>query len=84
VRSIFHTVKDRISPRSPAAPRSGMTSRSVKDCRVGRKKCALLAMTNLIGFAGKRNGFQNETLEKQCGASPRKNGRIKEKRPFSK
>ena len=35
-------------------------------------------MTNLIGFAGKRNGFQNETLEKQCGASPRKNARIKQ------
>ena len=33
---------------------------------------ALLAMTNLIGFAGKRNGFQNETLEKRCGASPRR------------
>ena len=32
---------------------------------------ALLAMTNLIGFAGKRNGFQNETLEKRCGATPR-------------
>ena len=71
VRSIFHTIKDRISRRSPAALRSGMPSRSVKDCRVGRKKCALLAMTNLIGFAGKRNGFQNETFEKRCGASPR-------------
>ncbi len=35
------------------------------------QKCALLAMTNLIGFAGKRNGFQNETFEKRCGASPR-------------
>ena len=41
-------------------------------------------MTNLIGFAGKRSGFQNETLEKRCGASPRKNDRIKEKRPFPK
>ena len=48
------------------------------------QKCALLAMTNLIGFAGIRNGFQNETLEKRCGASPRKNGRIKQKRPFPK
>ena len=36
-------------------------------------------MTNLIGFAGKRNGFQNETLEKRCGATPRKNDRIKQK-----
>ena len=53
MRSIFHTIKDRISLRSLAVPRSGMANRSVKDCRVGRKKCALLAMTNLIGFAGK-------------------------------
>ena len=40
---------------------------------------ALFAMTNLIGVAGKRNGFQNETLEKRCGAPPRKNDRIKQK-----
>ena len=39
---------------------------------------ALLAMTSLIGFAGKRNGFQNETFEKRCGAAPRKNDRIKQ------
>ena len=43
--------------------RSGMTNRSVKDCRVGRKNCALLAMTNLVGFAEKRNKFRNETFE---------------------
>ena len=36
-------------------------------------KCALLAMTNLVGFAGKRNNFRNETFEKRCGAIPRKN-----------
>ena len=29
--------------------RYGMTNRIVKDCRVGRKNCALLAMTNLVG-----------------------------------
>ena len=52
--------------------RYGMTNRSVKDCRVGRKNCALLAMTNLVGFAGKRNNFRNETFEKRCGAIPRK------------
>ena len=52
--------------------RSGMTNRSVKDCRVGRKSCALLAMTNLIGFAGKRNNFRNKTFERRCGATPRK------------
>ena len=40
-----------------------MANRSVKDCRVGRKNCALLAMTNLVGFAGKRNDFRNETFE---------------------
>ena len=44
----------------------------VKDCRVGRKSCALLAMTRLIGFAGKRNNFRNETFERRCGATPRK------------
>ena len=26
-------------------------------------KCALLAMTNLMGFAEKRNGFQNEKFQ---------------------
>ena len=82
--SIFHTIKGRISPRCPAASRSRMPSRSVKDCRVGRKKWALLAITDLIGVAGKRNSFQNETLEKRCGAPPRKNDRIKQKRPFPK
>ncbi|MDY4231652.1 MAG: hypothetical protein SOX74_06180 [Candidatus Faecousia sp.] len=29
----------------PTTFRYGMANRSVKDCRVGRKKCALLAMT---------------------------------------
>ena len=29
--------------------RFGMTNRIVKDCRVGRKSCALLAMTESIG-----------------------------------
>ena len=33
---------------------------------------ALLAMTNLIGFAGKRNNFRNETFEKRCEATQRK------------
>ena len=35
-------------------------------------KCALLAMTNLVGFAGKRNNFRNETFEKRCEAIPHK------------
>ena len=30
--------------------RFGMTNRFVKDCRVGRKKCALLAMTESVGL----------------------------------
>ena len=30
--------------------RYGMTNRFVKDCRVGRKKCALLAMTESLGL----------------------------------
>ena len=55
-----------------AIVRSGMANRFVKDCRVGRKSCALLAMTRLIGFAGKRNNFRNETFERRCGAIPRK------------
>ena len=56
----------------PTIVRFGMTNRFVKDCRVGRKSCALLAMTRLIGFAGKRNNFRNETFESRCGATPRR------------
>ena len=56
----------------PTIVRSGMANRSVKDCRVGRKSCALLAMTNLVGFAGKRSNFRNEMFERRCGAIPRK------------
>ena len=55
-----------------AVLRSGVPVRSVKDCRVGRKKCALLAMTESVCFSEKRSGFQNETLEKRRGTSPRK------------
>ena len=47
----------------PTIVRSGMTNRFVKDCRVGRKNSALLAMTNLVSFAGKRNNFRNKTFE---------------------
>ena len=43
------------------------------------QKCALLAMTNLVGFAEKRSSFWNETFEKRCGAAPRKNDFIKQK-----
>ena len=73
----------------PAIFRFGMANRIVKDCRVGRKECALLAMTNLVGFAGNRNNFRNETFEKRCGAKPQKDNRKRitakiEKRLFSK
>ena len=68
----FTCPKGKFHCAAPAVPRSGIPSRSVKDCRVGRKKCALLAMTRLIGFAGKRNGFQNETFEKRCRAEQRR------------
>ena len=56
----------------PTIFRYGMANRFVKDCRVGRKSCALLAMTNLVGFAGKRNNFRNETFEKRCETTLRK------------
>ena len=90
VRSIFHTIKDRISRRSHTRLKDefhrAALPRLVPGCRLVPSKIAasgaknaLLAMTNLIWIAGKRNGFQNETLEKRCGASPRKNDRIKQK-----
>ena len=47
----------------------------VPGCRLVPFKIAaslsLLAMTNLVGFAGKRNKFRNETFEKQCEATLR-------------
>ena len=79
-----------------AIARSGMANRFVKDCRVGRKNCALLAMTNLIGFAGKRNDFRNETFENGAisgtkrlkdemrGDTAQKTTAKNEKRPLSK
>ena len=82
VRSIFHTIKDRISRRSHTRLKDDFhcaaLPRLVPGCRLVPSKIAasgaraLLAMTNLIGFAGKRNGFQNESLEKRCGAAPRR------------
>ena len=62
-----------------------MTNRSVKDCRVGRKKCALLAMTNLIGFVG--NGAISGTKrlkDEMRGDTAQKIVAKNEKRPFSK
>ena len=34
------------------------------------QKCALLAMTNLVGFAGKQSNLRNETFERRCRALP--------------
>ena len=44
-----------------AVPRSGMPSRSVKDCRVGRTRPPRNDITE--GFVGKWNGFRNEKFE---------------------
>ena len=57
-------------PRNHSSFRDGKSLR----LRLPRRaqKCALLAMTNLVGFAGKRSNFRNETFEKRCGATPRK------------
>ena len=64
--------------------------RFVPGCRLAPIKIAasgaraLLAMTNLAGFAEKRNIFWNETFEKRRRAASRKNDFIKQKRVFSK
>ena len=52
----------RISLRSPAVPRSGMPSRSVKDCRVGRKRPPRNDKSGRFCWKTKR--FQNETFDK--------------------
>ena len=56
-----------------------MPFRSVSDCRVGRNECALLAMTNLAGFAEKQNGFQNEKFQI---LAERYRAKSPQKRPF--
>ena len=38
-------------------------------------------MTNLVGFAGKRNNFRNERLKDDAERYRAKNSRINEKRP---
>ena len=66
--SIFHTIKDRISPRSHTRLKDefhrAAPPRLVPGCRFVPFKIAaslsLLAMTNLVGFAEKRNSFWNE------------------------
>ena len=89
VRSIFHTIKDRISRRSHTRLKDefhrAALPRLVPGCRLVPSKIAasgienaLLAMTESVGFSEKRDSFQNETFEKRCGAAPRKNDRIKQ------
>ena len=56
VRSILRTAKGRISLRSLAVPHSGMPSRSVKDCRVGRTRPPRND-TKLAGFMKKPASF---------------------------
>ena len=79
--SIFHTIKDRISPRGHTRQKAELhcaaLPRLVPGCRFVPFKIAaslsLLAMTNLVGFAEKRNNFWNEkvsiTAELHCAAS---------------
>jgi len=50
----------------------GWQIESLKIAASGAKNCAFLAMTNLVGFAGKRSNFRNETFERRCEATPRK------------
>ena len=82
VRSIFHTVKGRISRRSHTRLKDefhcAALPRLVPGCRLVPSKIAasgienaLLAMTESVCFSEKRNSFKNEMFEKQCGASPR-------------
>ena len=72
---ITGTVRRTISPIPLSPPRFQIPVRSVSSCFVPGWQIvpfkiaasgahALLAMTNLIGFVGKRNYFRNETFGK--------------------
>ena len=64
-------------PRFCFVPRNHSSLRNDKSIRQRlprrAQKCALLAMTNLVGFAEKRNNFRNETFEKRRRAEPKNN-----------
>ena len=83
VRSIFHTIKDRISRRSHTRLKDefhrAALPRLVPGCRLvpfqiaaSGIENALLAMTKSLGFAGKRNDFRNGTFERRSAATLRK------------
>ena len=91
---ITGTVKRAIPPSPLSPPDFQIPVRSVSPCFVPGCRLvpskiaasgarALLAMTNLVDFAGKRNNFRNETFEKRYRAIPRKNcaRRGKDKKP---
>ena len=70
-----------VPPGSLSPPHFQIPVRSVSSCLVPGWQIvpfkiaasgarALLAMTNLIGLAGKRSNFRNETFEKRCGTTP--------------
>ena len=67
-----------LSPSHFQIPVRSVSSGFVPGCRFVPFKIAasgaraLLAMTKLTGFVGKRNGLRNETFERQCGAAPRR------------
>ena len=92
VRSIFHTIKGRISPRSHTRLKDEFHRAAlpclVPGCRLVPSKIAasgienaLLAMTESVGFSEKRDSFQNEMFEKRCGATPRKKTAYNKNRP---
>ena len=72
---ITEAARRTISPIPLSPPRFQIPVRSVSSCFVPGWQIvpfkiaasgvrALLAMTKLVGFVGKRNGFRNETFEK--------------------
>ena len=68
----------------PTIFRSGMANRFVKDCRVGRKNCALLAMTKLVGFMKNLPVSKSECFNLSRSDNTQKITAKIEKRPFSK
>ena len=72
---ITEAARRAIPPITLSPPRFQIPVRSVSSCLVPGCRFAsfkiaasgaraLLAMTNLVGFAGKRSNFRNETFEK--------------------
>ena len=100
---IMGTARRAIPPSPLSPPHFQIPVRSVSSCFVPGWQVvpfkiaasgarALLAMTNLVGFAGKRNNFRNETFENGTISETKrlkddaerhraKNDRIKQKTP---